>query len=149
LGLNKIGSGVQTLTGANTYFGSTTLSQGTLALGVAHSIDSSPSVVVAGGTLGTRGFSQFNGSTTLTLQSSGHVDLGLGGQPGEGTVQFGASSTTNQGITWTGTLTIDNWTPGIDHLFIGFDSAGLDPSQVGQVTFANFGAAQITSLGEL
>ena len=47
------------------------------------------------------------------------------------------------------TLTIDDWTPGIDHLFFGSNSSGLDAGQVSDITFADFGAAEILSTGEI
>ena len=51
LALTKIGGGKQTLTGANTYGGTTTVQGGTLALGSTGSIPSSQQITVTGGTL--------------------------------------------------------------------------------------------------
>ena len=51
LALRKIGGGKQTLTGGNTYSGTTTIEGGTLALGSSGSIASSQQIIVNGGTL--------------------------------------------------------------------------------------------------
>ncbi|HZZ29220.1 MAG TPA: autotransporter-associated beta strand repeat-containing protein, partial [Pirellulales bacterium] len=148
-GLNMNGSGTLILAGSNSYNSgspiATTVSLGNLVLGNAHAIDSTGGgVALSGGNLGTGGFVQtIPGS--LTLSSSAHLNLGLGGQFGGGAVHFNDSSTVNNGIVWDGssTLTIDNWTHGVDHVFFGnglnndgFD--GLDASQLLQVAFAGF-----------
>ena len=145
-GLNMNGGGTLILSGSNSYSGLTSVSLGKLVLGNPHSIDNSSSggVTLAGGNLGTGGFDQ-NIQSGLTLSSNGHLDLGLGGIPGGGAVHFNASN----GLWGSSILTIDNWTPGLDHLFIGSDNNGLDPSQVTDITFANFGAATITASGEI
>ena len=145
-GLDMNGGGTLILAGSNGYNGTTTASLGKLVLGSAHAIDNTTSggVVLAGGNFGTGGFDQ-NVPGTLTLSSSGHVDMGLGGQDAGGAVHFSASN----GLWGSSTLTIDNWTPGIDHLFFGGDNTGLDPGQVTAINFTDFGAAQITGGGEI
>ena len=145
-GLNMNGGGTLILSGSNSYSGPTSVSLGKLVLGSPHSIDNSSSggVTLASGNLGTGGFDQTLQSG-LTLSSNGHLDLGLGGIPGGGAVHFNASN----GLWGSSILTIDNWTPGLDHLFFGSDNNGLDPSQVTDITFANFGAATITASGEI
>ncbi|HEY2761665.1 MAG TPA: autotransporter-associated beta strand repeat-containing protein, partial [Pirellulales bacterium] len=148
--ITKVGTNTQVFTGVNTYSGATTISNGTLALGVANAIATTPTVTLGdannstSGTLATGGFSQAM-TATLALAKNGNLDLGLGGQPGTGKVSFLASN----GLWGSSLLTIKNWTPGIDHLFFGTSNGGLDPTQVSDITFANFGAAKITASGEI
>ena len=124
--LAKIGSATQTLTGVNTYTGATTVGNGTLALGVANAIATTPTVTLGdatnstSGTLNTGGFSQAM-TATLALAKNSTLDLGLGGQPGTGNVNFLASN----GLWGSSTLTIRDWTPGIDHLFFAPAAAVL------------------------
>ncbi|MES2439962.1 MAG: autotransporter-associated beta strand repeat-containing protein [Verrucomicrobiota bacterium] len=89
-GLNKTGNGILSLTGANTYTGSTTITQGTLALGASGSIDTTSSVSL--GTVGTFDVSAkgAGGYTVGTLVGSGNVvgalsvstQLAIGNSPG-------------------------------------------------------------------
>ena len=74
-GLTKIGTGTLTLSGVNSYSGSTDVNAGTLALGSAASGPSASRVNLAGGTtLNTAGFSATIGS----LAGAGNVTLGAG-----------------------------------------------------------------------
>ncbi|MDP3083205.1 MAG: autotransporter-associated beta strand repeat-containing protein, partial [Rubrivivax sp.] len=57
-GLIKAGAGTVTLGGNNTYTGSTTVSAGTLALGVGERLANASSLVVSGGTLDLGGFTE-------------------------------------------------------------------------------------------
>jgi len=65
-GLTKIGAGILTLSGTNTYAGVTTVSNGTLRLGVANALPTNAAVVVAGGVYDLNGLSVTNGSILLT-----------------------------------------------------------------------------------
>ncbi|HEY2760801.1 MAG TPA: autotransporter-associated beta strand repeat-containing protein, partial [Pirellulales bacterium] len=145
-GVTMNGGGTLILGGSNSYSGNTTSSSGKIVLGSPHAIDSTNSggVVLAGGNFGTGGFDQ-NVPSGLTLSANGHLDLGLGGQDNGGAVHFNASN----GLWGSSLLTIDNWTPGIDHLFFGNDNTGLDAAQVADISFANFGAAKIIATGEI
>jgi autotransporter-associated beta strand protein len=75
LGINKLGTGSQALTGANTYTGPTNVLAGTLA-------------VAANGSLS---------NTALTVNSGGLLSL----QPGSGTINLGNTATVGAGATLT------------------------------------------------
>lgn len=100
LALHKVGSGIQVLSGHNTYSGTTTLTAGTLSQGAANSFSPSSNVSIAGGaTLDMGGFNGTiaalsgavgsiitnNGATAATLTTSG------GNGTFAGTLRNGAS----------------------------------------------------------
>ncbi|MGV7240918.1 beta strand repeat-containing protein [Caballeronia sp. M23-90] len=90
-GLTKAGTGVLTLSGANTYTGATTVAQGTLQAGANNALSQQSAVTVAqGADLNLNGFSQTVGS----LAGAGTVDLGsatlAAGANGTSTVFSGA-----------------------------------------------------------
>ena len=111
--LTKTGGNKVTLTGANTYSGNTTISAGTLALGLGGSIASSPTITIATGTtldvsaitytLGvsqtlarnsTSGVGNVNGS--VTLSSGAAVSLQVDGTAGTvGTLSVSGGLTLN------------------------------------------------------
>jgi outer membrane autotransporter protein len=72
--LTKAGAGTLTLSALNTYTGTTTVSAGTLAMGVANAIASSSAVTVdSGATLALHDFSQ----TANNFSGAGNVTLGI------------------------------------------------------------------------
>ena len=74
-GMTKQGTGIFTLSGANTYTGATTINAGTLTLGAANRIADASAVTVAGGaTFNLNNFAETIGS----LSSAGNVTLGTG-----------------------------------------------------------------------
>jgi len=96
ISLVKSGSGTQTLGGANTYTGNTTISAGTLALGSAGTLASSP-VITVGST----------GSTGTVLDLTAKSAFSFAGTQtvkGIGTINIGASKT----VTIAGTLAPGN-----------------------------------------
>lgn len=125
-GLTKSGGGTLSLTAANTYTGVTTVSSGTLALGVGGSIANSSTIdVKSGATLDTTSQSGWALATGQTLKGNGTVDVGSantltigsgaflapGASPGNlnvtGNLAFAASSTYTAEIS-PGTLASDS-----------------------------------------
>lgn len=106
-GLTKLGTGTQTLSGVNTYNGSTTIKAGTLKLGAAGSINSSQTIVVGD-----------TGSSGAVLDLAEKTTFAIGGSQtlkGIGTVRLGNGDT----LTIDGTLSPGN-SPGV----ITLDSQG-------------------------
>lgn len=64
-GLVKLGTGLLTLSGTNTYTGTTTISNGVLKLGAANALPAAANVTVAGGTYDLGGFTVTNGAVSL------------------------------------------------------------------------------------
>jgi fibronectin-binding autotransporter adhesin len=169
--LIKSGAGTWVLTGASTYTGTTQVSSGTLSIdnnntttarlantsgitvnaggtlllsqsGVTASTDrinDSATMTLNGGTFNTGGLSEHGGTNNtagigaLTLQSSSIINMGSG----TSIVAFADSSTK----TWTGTLSIYNWSGdkdnggGTDQLYFGTDTSGLTAAQLAEVQF--------------
>ncbi|MFM8494540.1 MAG: beta strand repeat-containing protein, partial [Planctomycetia bacterium] len=65
-GLTKLGSGTLTLSAANTYTGTTTVSGGSLRYGIANALSTGPVTVENGATLDLASFSDSVGTVTLT-----------------------------------------------------------------------------------
>lgn len=137
----KTGTGTQEFSGANTYTGNTTISAGILALGVANAIKSSSRVIMNGGTLASKNFSQTLGTLNLTGNSS--IDLGSANTGAK--IAFAASNA----IAWTpsDTLSILNWNGsisggGLDQLLVGTSGSGLTAAQLAEIQFVDpFGLA--------
>jgi fibronectin-binding autotransporter adhesin len=140
-GLTKFGAGRLTLSGANTYTGSTTINEGTLTLGRANAIATSSSVIMNGGVLDPSSFNQALSSTKLGLTAASTIDFGGGNIE----VDFANSSS----LTWSGVLNLANWDPLTDKLKIGTDTTGLTEAQLGLIEFngANLGVARLDPTG--
>jgi autotransporter-associated beta strand protein len=89
-GFNKVGAGTLVISGANTYTGTTSISQGLLQLGNHHAIPDSSNVDITGGSLNLNGFQDTIGS----LSGSGPISLGGGIL----TVGANSASTTYSGV---------------------------------------------------
>lgn len=133
----KSGSGTWTFGGVNSYTGSTTVNAGTLALGAADRIANGSALILNGGTFATGGFNETLGA--LTLSNNASINFGSG----TSSLTFAGLGTLTAGTT----LTITNWTQGVDRLFIG-TSASLTASQLAQIKF-NGTAAQQLNTGEV
>ena len=151
-GPTKIGSGIWTLSGANTYSGPTTVNIGTFKAGVATVGTTSPTSGAFGknsttsitGTLDINGLTQtlgsITGSGTITSSSAGSITLYIGGdntsptfsgiiQNGSGTValnKFGTGAQTLSGNnTYTGITTISSGSIIVNNLANGGSSCGI------------------------
>jgi len=146
--VTKTGSGTLTLTSANTYTGTTTITSGKIDLGIANALSGSSAIVLNGGTLGTStGFNQSLG--TLNLNANSTIDLGSSGH----SLAFAASNS----ITWNGnTLTINGWTGAAGQsgtagrVFVGTTASGLTSTQLAKIVFTGYpGSAIMLSTGEI
>ncbi|RYD34167.1 MAG: hypothetical protein EOP87_09710 [Verrucomicrobiaceae bacterium] len=165
--VSKSGTGTWTLSGANTYSGSTTVTGGVMV--VSGGINSTTSLSVTGGTfrlgasdvvadaatvtLGTGGILQTNNFSDIlgVLAVSGNATVNL---TGTSVLQFANSSVPS----WSGMLTISGWSglaagDGAERLVFGSDASGLTPDQLSRITFnnpegfaaGNYGAAILAS----
>jgi autotransporter-associated beta strand protein len=128
--LYKAGTGTLTLSGNNTYTGSTMLYEGTLALGASNRISDSSALVLGGGTFATGGFSET--MNTLTINTTSVIDFGAG----TSALVFADSSA----IAWAGTLNLTNFTIGTDSLRFGTTSNGLTASQLSAISLSGYTA---------
>jgi len=72
-GLTKRGAGILTLSGANTYTGTTTVVDGTLKLGVANALQTNTLISLAGGTLDLNGYTVTNAFAGTGLVTNGNA----------------------------------------------------------------------------
>jgi fibronectin-binding autotransporter adhesin len=121
--LTKIGTGTLTLSGENTFSGTTTVTNGTLALGCDNALSAGSQVVLSGGTLDAGAFANSLGVLSVTGDSS--IDL----SDGAGSLAFADSSSQ----TWSGALNIEgSWLPYT--LRVGTSSSGLTKTQLNSIT---------------
>ena len=125
--LVKTGGGTFTLTNANTYTGTTTISDGVLNLGVGGSINNSSRVILAGGSLSidgnnttanTNNVELGSGTSTLTVAAgqvlswttalTGSGDLQIGNSAGGAAGRFNLGSSTSNWSSYTGTIVATN-----------------------------------------
>ena len=129
-GVTKLGTGTEILSGANTYTGLTKIDLGILRLGAGDRIANASSLLLNGGTFDTAGFSETLGALDVDAASILNFGTGLSA------LAFADSDAQ----AWLGTLTILNWTPGLDTFRVGLDGTGFD-TQLSLMQFADFGNA--------
>ena len=150
-GLTKLGAGALSFNAVNSYSGPTTIAQGTLSLGAANGIATTSQVLLSGGTLATNGLNQdftSAGGATLGLLANSLLDLGAA--TAATSIRFSNSNTN----VWSGQLTVNGWTYGTDHWFVGSDSSSLSGTmannQLSDIKFADFAkGASISAIGEV
>ncbi|MCX6305092.1 MAG: T9SS type A sorting domain-containing protein [Bacteroidetes bacterium] len=100
-------------------------------------------MVLNGGTFSTgasTGYTETIG--TLTLSSSSTISFGTGSH----TLTYAASN----GVSWSGTLSVNNWTSTGPKLYFGTSNMGLTATQLSNINFTGFGTgAKILSTGEI
>ena len=143
--LTKYKMGTVILGGNNSYVGDTIIEGGVLKLGASERIPDTSNLILANGgtdgfidtpaTFDTGGFSETLGKLKLTGLSywiPRTIDFGHGSSA----LRFANSSDQD----WEGlTLTIVNFTPGVDSLRFGTDSTGLNEYQLASIVFQDFG----------
>ena len=139
LSLIKNGSGTQTLSGANAYTGTTTISAGTLKLGVNSALPSGTAVTLGAATLDAQTFASSTGPLDVT--NAGTINLGSGGA-----LAFAASN----GKTWSGgTLAITGTFVSGASLRFGTTSSGLTSGQLSQISAAGYTSFVLDANGYL
>ena len=150
--LTKIGSGVWTLTAANTYTLATTISAGELRLNPAANITPASQVILSGGILGTTAITAtrtITSSSTLQMTANSSINLGSNAH----SLKFANSSA----IAWTGTtLTINGWTGTAGasgtagKIYFGAATGTLTAAQLSKIAFTGYPATPILlATGEL
>ncbi len=139
-GANKTGVGTVTLSGANSYTGTTTVSNGTLSVANAGALNAASSLIVNGGTLDINNVT-LNNLASFTVQGTGFGGVGALTGSGAGAQYSGpvamANATTIGGA---GTLTL----AGV--ISDGGNNYALTKAGAGTVTFAGGSANTYTGL---
>jgi autotransporter-associated beta strand protein len=143
-GVTKTGTGTVVLAASNTYTGLTTVAAGTLRMAASDRLADASGLRLTGGTLDAAGFSETLGE--LDVDGDAVVDFGSGSSQ----LRFAASA----GQTWTGTLTLRNWTGstyggGADRLYVGTAGGDLTAAQLARVLLPDGRKAKQLASGEV
>ena len=110
-GLTKIGDGMLSLAGTNTYGGTTTISNGILRLGVTNALPANATVIVAGGVYDLNGFTVTNGLVNLLSGSIINGKIAAQTLQGADSGVLQAQIISTNGLTKNGTDTLTISTP--------------------------------------
>lgn len=113
---------------------------GSLTFGAANQIGAAVAVSLGGGTFNTGNFASSTTLGALTLNASSLIDFG----GASGSAVFADSHS----ITWSGTLSLNNFTSG-SSLRFGTDATGLTGTQLSQISATNFSGFGLDSSGFL
>ncbi|HMO63437.1 MAG TPA: autotransporter-associated beta strand repeat-containing protein, partial [Ferruginibacter sp.] len=136
LSIVKQGTGTLTLSGNNTYTGTTEVQAGVLGIGAAGGLSAASNFLFNGGNLevGAVADAAIMNGGTLNFQANTVVNLGTGSNTFNITFANSAAEVWNAAAT----ITIRNWTPSAGKkIFI--NGAGLTPAQLAQINFENYG----------
>ena len=136
--LTKTGAGTQTLSGANTYTGTTTISAGTLALGASNTLPDTTAVAISSATLDAGDYDDTVGSLDVT----GAATINLGANAN---LVFADSS----GITWSGTLNLTGSFVSGSSLRFGTSSSGLTSTQLALISATGVNSFALDANGYL
>jgi fibronectin-binding autotransporter adhesin len=131
-GITKIGSGIQTLSGNNTYAGATNVSAGTLQSQGANGLPSGGAIGMGGGTFsiandgsGSSGTISLGNNITLTAGATVGIDVrGLTGSTSSNTVSFGVLSNGTSANAFSSTINFTG-ANGYVHSYAGLGLSGL------------------------
>jgi len=137
--LIKNDAGTTTLSGANTYTGTTTVSGGTLTLGVDDCLSNSSNVVIANATLNLSANVKDTAGTLDVTNAASKINLGSGA-----TLAFADSSA----VSWTGgALNITGIFSSGSSIRFGTTSGGLLPAQLAVISVNGTGVGTYTLNG--
>ncbi len=151
-GVTTVNGGTMQLTAATTGTSGVVINGGTLLLGANDRINDAAMVTLNGGTLNTGGFQEGRATGTaaattglgaLTLSNSSTLDFGSG-HSGSSVLAFADSHTQ----TWNGTLTLADFTVGMDELNFG-SNTGLTTTQLAEISLNGFTATGLDSFGDV
>ncbi len=144
-GVSKTGSGTLTLSGANSYTGSTVLSAGVLKFGavgiLGNGVNNSSDLTLSGGTLDLAGFSPtaivpLNLNSTVSTADVGSIENSTGSSTYGGAVSLGASTVV---VGTTGTMLLFTNT-------VTGNSKGLKKDGTGTLELTNSGTVTLAAL---